>query len=108
MSTLLTLPGNGTPKHIYFIYNFAQVENQVLIILYDDEYKCWLKIPVDYADGFKQVNTIGKYTDTKTFHQIHSELKIIFKQRKQLFRQKLLYNFKLLSEHAVLLCSGCS
>ncbi len=108
MSVVLNQPCNAADKKIYFIYNFMQVNDRVLILMYDDACRRLKKIPVDYNNGFWQTSTLDKYTDAETFNYIDNKLKAIFKQHDQLLNFKTTPAATMLADHALMLLGGCS
>lgn len=107
MSLLLNLQCNGIAKKIYFIYNFNQVDDEILLVLFNNERKSWQKIPIDYHKNFWNTNKLNNCTDTQTLQHINKKLKIIFKQRSKLVKENL-NHFRFLPDHALLLFNGCS
>ncbi len=107
MSLVINQPFNKTARNIYFIYNFNQVYDQVLLVMYNNESNAWQKIPVDYSNGSWKTNILSDYTDYESFYYICDKLKIIFDQHKQTSEQAK-YTFPLSPDHAVMILGGCS
>lgn len=108
MSLVLNLPGKGMPNNIYMIYNFSQIKDEILLVMYVDKCKSWKKISVGYNNGYWQTNTLIKYTDVKTFNEIQYRLKKIFNQHTHLNKHDGLHEAELLPEHAALFIGACS
>src|SRR2546423_10611237 len=52
MSAVIKLPGyNGKPNNIFLIYDFNQIKDLILIVMYVDKLNTWKKIFINYKDG---------------------------------------------------------
>jgi len=108
MSLVIKPPLNGFSRNIYIIYNFKQVYDQILIVLYSDVMNNWQKVPVDYKDSSWNTDLLAAYTDDDTFSYISEKLNIIFEQHKLLFNINNSIHPILLADHVALIFNYCS
>lgn len=107
MSLVYDMPCSGVLRKVRIVYNFKQVDDTVMLMLYSDKYKSPKNIFIDYRNGFWQTNKINRYTDAATFQQVSSELATIFQRHKQMHEENA-DAFNLLPDHALLMLSACS
>jgi hypothetical protein len=84
MSVVLKLPEKGTTKQVYLIYDFKQVSDSILLIMYVNELKRWKKFFIDYEDGAWKTDSLAPYTDNETLQRICDKLKFIFLEQTQI------------------------
>jgi hypothetical protein len=78
MSAVLRLPYyNGTPINIYLIYDFKQIKDVILMVMYVDKLNTWKKIFVNYEDGVWRTRMLTHYIDTKMYKQVCNKLQLI-------------------------------
>ena len=87
MSVVLKLPENGTTKQVYLIYDFKQVSDSILLIMYVDELKRWKKFFIDYEDGTWTTDSLASYTDSQTLQRILDKLEFIFSEQTRISEQ---------------------
>ena len=80
MSVVLKLPGNGNTKKIYLIYDFKQVSDSILLIMYADELKRWKKFFINYENDIWQTDILASYMDEATLEELRNKLKFIFSE----------------------------
>lgn len=107
MSLVYDMPSSGVLKKVRIVYNFKQVDDTVMLVLYSDKHKSQKKIFIDYINGFWQINKINRYTNAATFRQVSGELATIFQQHK-LMHEENANAFNLLPDHALLMLTACS
>ena len=78
MSTVLKLTTNGCINNICLIYNFKQVSDLILVIMYVEELHAWKKIFINYDNGTWDTSTLAHYTDNNAYQQICNKLKFVF------------------------------
>ena len=81
MSVVLKLPDNGNTKRIYLIYDFKQVNDSILLIMYVDELKRWKKFFIDYENGIWQTDVLATYMNNEALQQVCDKLKFIFSEQ---------------------------
>ena len=78
MSAVLRLPcNNGEPNNIFLIYDFKQVENFILMVMYVEKFNTWKKVFVNYVDNAWDTEDLVCYTNHKTYKQICTKLRLI-------------------------------
>ena len=77
MSAVLKLPTNGNTKNIYLIYDFKQVDDTILMVMYVDTLNTWQKFFINYENGSWNTKPLNNYTDTETLDKINTKLKYI-------------------------------
>jgi hypothetical protein len=81
MSVVLKLPDNGSSKRVYLIYDFKQVSDSILLIMYVDGLNRWKKFFINYEEGEWETDILIPYTDSQTLQQICDKLKFIFSEK---------------------------
>jgi hypothetical protein len=81
MSVALKLSDNGNSKRAYLIYDFKQVSDSILLIMYVDELKRWKKFFINYEDGEWKTDTLASYANSETLQRICDKLKFIFSEK---------------------------
>ncbi len=84
MSVVLKLKDNNPAKRIYIIYDFKQVEDSIMLIMYLDGQESWKKFFINYKDGRWKTEILKPYTDEETYEQICNKLKYIFTEQEQI------------------------
>ena len=84
MSVVLKLSDNDNPKRVYLIYDFKQVSDSILLIMYIDELKRWKKFFINYEDGEWKTDILASHTDSKTLQHICNKLKFIFSEKEHI------------------------
>lgn len=82
MSAVIKLPNEGNAKNVYLIYDFKQVNDSILLLMYVEKLNCWKKIFVNNKDGVWDTSVLAPYTDDETFKQLCTKLEFIFSQQK--------------------------
>ena len=77
MSAVLKLSTNGSTKNIFLIYDFKQVHDTILMVMYVDEIGAWKKFFINYENGSWNTNTLSGYTDAPTLEKINDKLKFV-------------------------------
>jgi hypothetical protein len=78
MSTVLKLPWyNGKPNNIYLIYDFKQVKDVILMVMYVDKLRAWKKIFLNYRDDKWKTNILTCYMNAETYKQVCNKLQLI-------------------------------
>ena len=90
MSAVLKLPRNNGSKNIYLIYDFKQVKDSILIVMYVDKLNSWKKIFINYENGAWDIDILAFYTDDVTCAQIRSKLNFILSRHQYSDEQKAL------------------
>ena len=108
MSAVLRLPCDGKPNNIYFIYDFKEVDDSILMVMYVDKFNAWKKIFINYEDGAWNTDLLVYYTDNKTYRQICSKLKFIFLKRGSLRGHKALRFNETMQKEAAFMLDACS
>ena len=107
MYATLNLPCNGNPKIIYLIYNFKEVSDSVLLVMYVDKFNCWKKIFINYKDGTWNTDTLIAYADAMISKQIRSTIESIVR-KSYADKPEVLYLKDVMHEHAALIFGTCS
>ena len=81
MSIVLKMPYNGSSKRIYLIYDFKQVSDSILLIMYIDDLNRWKKFFINYEDGAWNTDILTSYTNGETLQQIRNKLKGDFQNK---------------------------
>ena len=81
MSAIVQVPVGGNNKKIYFIYNFQQVDDFIIVVMHDDTAKRWQQFVVHYVDGRWETDVLAACTDEETFRQICWKLGSIFDEQ---------------------------
>lgn len=106
MCAILNLPGKGHPNNVYLIYDFTQVNDAIMIVLYANKSGSWEKIFINYENGFWNTDMLLNFTDKKTYTKICSNLELII--YKPTDKHITLYADKMMNEHAAILLDACS
>jgi hypothetical protein len=77
MSAVLKLSNNGNTKSIYLIYDFKQVDDTILMVMYVDKIAAWKKFFINYENGSWNTKGLSSYTDATTLESINDKLKFI-------------------------------
>ncbi len=78
MSAVLKLPShNGKPCRIFLIYDFKQVKDLILMVMYVDKLNTWKKVFVIYENGKWRTSVFASYLDKKTYMQVCNKLRLI-------------------------------
>jgi len=78
MSAVLRLPYHkGSPNNIFLIYNFKQLKDLILMVMYVDKLNTWKKIFVKYKNGEWKTGVLARYMDAKTYRQVCNKLRLI-------------------------------
>ena len=78
MSAILKLIHNNFISNVCLIYNFKQVSDSILVIMYVDKLNAWKKMFISYNDGIWDTSVVADYTDNETYQQICNKLKFVF------------------------------
>ena len=79
MSAVLRLPfNNGKPNNIFLIYDFKQIKDVILMVMYVDKLNSWQKVFVSYKDGAWNTHTLTRYMDAQTYKHVCNKLQLIF------------------------------
>jgi hypothetical protein len=108
MSAVLKLSENDNPKRAYLIYDFKQVSDSILLIMYIDELKRWKKFFINYEDNAWQTDILISYTDDKTLRQIRNKLEFIFSEKEHVTKYDDLNFDQTLQEDAIFMLGVCS
>ena len=108
MSVTLKLSDNDNSKRVYLIYDFKQVSDSILLIMYIDELNRWEKFFINYEDGEWKTDTLTSYTDSKTLQHIRDKLKFIFFEKEHIQKQEDIDFDQTLQEDATFMLGVCS
>lgn len=108
MSVVLKLPDNDSANKVYLIYDFKQVSDSILLIMYVDELKRWKKFFINYEDGAWKTDILIPYTNSQTLQQICDKLKFIFSEKEHINTQDDLDFDKTMQEDATFMLGVCS
>lgn len=79
MSAVLRLPSyNGKPNNIFLIYNFQQVSNTMMMIIYVHKVNRWKKIMINYEDEQWNTKMLNRFMDADTYQQVCNKLSLIY------------------------------
>ena len=90
MSAVLKLTRDGWINNICLIYNFKEVNDLILVIMYSDKLQTMEKIFLIYENGAWNTAVIADYTDKETYQQICIKLKFIFMKHEYTDKEKSL------------------
>jgi hypothetical protein len=108
MSVVLKLSDNGNPKNAYLIYDFKQVSDSILLIMYVDKLSRWKKFFINYEDGEWKADTLSSYTDSETLQHICDKLKFIFSEKEHITKYDDLDFDKTLQEDVTFMLGVCT
>jgi hypothetical protein len=108
MSVVLKLPENGVTKQVYLIYDFKQVSDSILLIMYVDDLKCWKKFFINYEEGEWNTNILEAYTNNETLQRIRDKMQFIFSEKEHITEQADLDFDQTLQEEAAFMLGICS
>jgi len=78
MSAVLKLPWyNGMPNNIFLIYDFKQIKDLILMVMYVDKLKTWKKVFITYKDGEWKTRILTRYMNAKTYKQVCNKLRLV-------------------------------
>ncbi len=107
MKTMSYPSYDGNDKNIYVVYNFKQVADEIMLIMYVDAIKGWQKIAIEYDDGCWNTAMLNNYFSAESYKCINQKLSLIFRENKVL-KQDDEKDFMLLLEHVFILFNCCS
>ena len=81
MSAIVHMPGGGDTKKIYFIYNFQQVNDFIVIVMFNEAIKQWQQFIINYIDGKWETDVLSACTNDETFKKICWKLESVFNER---------------------------
>jgi hypothetical protein len=84
MSVALKLPGNGNSERVYLIYDFKQVSDSILLIMYVDKLKRWKKFFINFEDGEWKTDILASYANSETLQYICDKLRFIFSEKEHI------------------------
>lgn len=84
MSVVLKLKNDNNAKRVYLIYDFKQIKDSIMLIMYLDNRECWKKFFINYKDGEWKTEILKPYTDEETYKQICNKLKYIFTEQEHI------------------------
>jgi hypothetical protein len=108
MSVVLKLPADGATKQVYLIYDFKQVSDSIMLIMYVDELSSWKKFFINYEDGVWKTDILAPYTDNETLQRICDKLKFIFTQQAHVSQPEGLNLEQTMQEEAAFILGVCS
>lgn len=108
MNVILNVSANGEHNNIYLTYNFSQVKDKIMVVLYDAENKHWEKIFLDYRYGFLEKNILRQYMNAESFNRFSKISNTLFNYGIQVNKNIKMNNLKLLDDHALLLIGACN
>ena len=101
MSAVLKLTANGCINNICLIYDFKQVSDAILVIMYVDKLHTWEKIFISYEEGAWDTSVLAYYTDANAYRQICNKLKLVFMKHAHAGEEKALYLENTMREDAL-------
>ena len=81
MSAVVHVPAGGDTKKIYFIYNFKQVNDFIVIVMFNETVKQWQQFIIHYIDGKWETDVLSACTNDETFRQICWKLESVFDEQ---------------------------
>ncbi len=84
MSVVLKLPDNSLSKNVYLIYDFKQVKDSILLIMYVDEIESWKKFFIYFKNGIWETDVLASSTNDETYKQICNKLEFIFSEQEHM------------------------
>ena len=108
MSVVLKLSDNGNPKRVYLIYDFKQVSDSILLIMYIDELKRWEKFFINYEDGEWKTDTLASYMDNNALQHMRDKLKFIFSEKEYIQKQEDIDFDQTMQEDAEFMLGVCN
>ena len=81
MSAVVHVPAGGDTKKIYFIYNFKQVNDFIVIVMFNETVKQWQQFIIHYIDGKWETDVLSACTNDETFKQICWKLESVFDEQ---------------------------
>ncbi len=81
MSDILSTAVNASNKKIYFIYNFRQVDDFMIIVIACSETKKTQQFVINYSDGRWETDVLSEAVDDEVFKLICRKLETIFYER---------------------------
>ncbi len=108
MSIVLKLPGSGTTKQVYLIYDFKQVSDSIMLIMYVDEQQSWKKFFITYEDGAWNTDILKSYTDSETLQRICDKLQFIFSEQAHVSQPEGLNLEQTMQEEAEFILGVCT
>ena len=88
MSTIVHVPVGGDTKKIYFIYNFKQVNDFIVIVMFNDAIKQWQQFIIHYVVGRWETDVLSACTNDEAFKQICWKLESVFDEQSDHNTQK--------------------
>ena len=107
MSVVLKLPANGTTKQVYLIYDFKQVSDSIMLIMYVDELSCWKKFFINYENDIWKTDILAPYTDSETLQRICNKLEFIFSEQEHATQHEGLNLEQTMQEEATFILGVC-
>ncbi len=101
MSAILKLVTDNCVNNVCLIYNFKQVNDSILVIMYVEKLQAWGKIFLSYDNGAWNTPVLADYTDYETYQQICNKLKFIFFKHEHAGENRALHLEKTMQEDAV-------
>ena len=108
MSAVLKLSSNGDTKNVYLIYDFKQVDDIILMVMYVDEINAWKKFFINYENGSWNTKALTSYTDVSTLEKINDKLKFISHEHDRANEQANINLEQVMNENAEFILGVCS
>ena len=96
------------PINIQVLYNFKEVKNAALLLIYLDDCKQCEKILLDNNDGIWQLDEPDNITKYERFSSLPDNVKEIINKPNDFVKHHIANTPKLLESHAVLLFNLCN
>ena len=108
MSAVLKLSNNGNTKNIFLIYDFKQVDDTILMVMYVDEISAWKKFFINYENGSWNTKALNDYTDSFTLDKINDKLKFVSYEHDHAIEQSHVNLEQVMQENAEFILNVCT